>query len=92
MIPLDFDRQVILAASIDLVVPSALLLVLGTTDLLPAKREIALVASGFFTLWGAAWLAQLLVLRRGLKDYLLLEQWVFLFVCAGLLAWGLQSL
>jgi hypothetical protein len=78
--------------TIDLFVFSVLLLVLGTTDLLPARREVALVAAGFFMLWGAAWLTQLLVLRRGLKDYLLLGQWAFWFVCAGLLVWGAQSL
>ena|GEM_PF-325503 len=54
--------------TVDLFVFSVLLLVLGTTDLLPARGEIALGAACFFTLWGIAWLVQLLVLRRSLKD------------------------
>lgn len=78
--------------TIDLFVLSVLLLVLGTTDLLPARREIAVIASGFFTLWGTAWLVQLIVLRCSLKDYLKLGQWGIWFVCAGLLLWGAQLL
>jgi hypothetical protein len=78
--------------TINLFVLSVLLFVLGTTDLLPARREVALAAAGFFTLWGAVWLVQLFALRRRLKDYLLLGQWVFWFLCAGLLLWGAQLL
>jgi hypothetical protein len=78
--------------TVDLLVLSVFLLVLGTTDLIPARREFALFGAGFFTLWGIAWLVQLLVLRRHRKDYLLLGQWAFWFVCAGLLLWGAQLL
>lgn len=78
--------------TVDLFVVSVVLFILGTTELLPARRELALIAAGFFVLWGAAWLVQLLVLRRSLKDYLLLGQWAVWFVCSGLLLWGAQSL
>jgi hypothetical protein len=78
--------------TVDLFVLAALLLVLGATELLPARREVALLAAAFFTLWGGAWLLQLLLLRRGFRDYLMLGQWAFWFVCAGLLWWGAQSL
>lgn len=78
--------------TIDLLALSALLLVLGTIELLPARREIALIAAGFFALWGVAWVVQLLALRRRSKDDLLLGQWAFWFACAGLLVWGAQSL
>lgn len=78
--------------TIDLFVLSGLLFVLGTTDLLPARREVAFIAAGFFTLWDIAWLVQLRVLRRRFKDYLLLGQWAFWFLCAGLLVLGAQSL
>jgi hypothetical protein len=78
--------------TVDLFVLSVLLFLLGTTDVLPARRELALITAGFFVLWGAAWVVQLLVLRRPLKEYLLLGQWVFWFLCAGLLLWGAQSL
>lgn len=78
--------------TIDLLFLTGLLLVLGTTDLLPARREIALITAGFLTLWGTACIVQLLVLRRPFKDYLLLGQWALCFICAGLLAWGAQSL
>ena len=78
--------------TVDLLVLSLLLFALGATDFVPAKREVALAASFFFGLWGAAWLIQLLVLRRSLRDYLLLSQWLFWFVCSGLLYWGAQGL
>ena len=78
--------------TVDLFVLSVLLLALGATEWLPARREIALVASVVFSLWGVAWLIQLVALRRGAKDYLLLGQWAVWFVCAALLAWGAQSL
>lgn len=78
--------------TVDLFVLSVLLLLLGTTEVLPARREFALIAAGFFVLWGAVWIVQLLILRRRLKDYLLLGQWAIWFVCAGLLLWGAQSL
>lgn len=78
--------------TVDLLALSAFLIVLGATELLPARREFALFAAGFFALWGVAWLVQLLVLRRSLKDYVMLCQWAFWFACAGLLYWGSCSL
>ncbi|HYD78184.1 MAG TPA: hypothetical protein VEC06_00105 [Paucimonas sp.] len=78
--------------TVDLFALSMLLFVLGATDLLPARRGVALIAAAFFALWGAAWLVQLLVLRRRFKDFIVLSQWAFWFVCAGLLFWGAQSL
>jgi len=78
--------------TVDLLALSALLFALATPDLLPARREITLIAAGFFALWGGVWVVQLLVLRRQLKDYLLLGQWAFWFVCAGLLMFGAKSL
>jgi hypothetical protein len=53
-----------------------LLFILGTTDLLPARRELALTSAGFFAFWGATRLVQLLVLRRR-QDYLMLGEWAF---------------
>ena len=78
--------------TVDLLVLSVFIFTLGATELLPARREFALTAAGFFALWGVAWVVQLLALRRRLKDYLLLSQWAFWFVCAALLFWGGQSL
>lgn len=76
--------------TIDLFVLAIVLLVLGTTEFFAARRELALGLAGFFLLWGLAWLIQLLVLRRRLRDYLVLSQWFFWFVCTGLLLWGSQ--
>ena len=78
--------------SIDLFVMAVFLLLLGITDVLSPRRELALAASGFFALWGAIWLGQLLVLRRRIGDYLMLGQWACWFVCAGLLWWGARAL
>lgn len=77
--------------TVDLLALSVLLVALGTTDYIQPKRPIALALSLFYTLWGAAWLIQLAVLRRRGKDYLLLSQWLFCLICAGLLCWGAKS-
>jgi hypothetical protein len=53
--------------TVDLFVLSVLLFLLGTTDVMPARREFALIAAGFFVLWGVAWIVQLLILRRRLN-------------------------
>lgn len=78
--------------TVDLFVLSLLLFALAVTELVPARREVALATSVFFALWGLAWLIQLLILRRRLRDYLILSQWLFWFVCSGLLYWGAQTL
>ena len=78
--------------TVDLFALSLLLFALGATDLIHAKREVALIVSVFLALWGVAWLVQLVVLRRRPRDYLLLSQWLFWFICSGLLYIGAQSL
>jgi len=78
--------------TIDLLALSVLLFVLAFTDLLGSKQVIAFCLVAFYFLWGSAWLLQLLFLKRRPKDFLLLSQWLFWFVCAGLIYWGAQSL
>jgi len=78
--------------TIDLLALSVLLFVLAFTDILGSKQVIALCLAAFYFLWGSAWLLQLFVLKRRPKDFLLLGQWMFWFVCAGLIYWGAQSL
>ena len=78
--------------TVDLFALSMLLFALGATDLIPAKREVALVVSIFLALWGVTWLVQLVMLGRRLRDYLLLSQWLFWFICSGLLYMGAQNL
>ena len=74
--------------SIDLLALSALLFVIALTDLIPFEQPIALALSGFYLLWGLVWFAQLAALKSSRKTYLYLGQWLFWFVCAGLLCWG----
>lgn len=78
--------------TVDLLVLSVLLLSLGATDLVPARRTVALSMAGFFGLWGISWLGTLLALHRPRRDYGLLSQWVLWLVCAGLLIWGAGTL
>jgi hypothetical protein len=78
--------------TVDLLVLSGFLFVLGATDMLPARREFAFFAAGFLVLWGIVCITQLLILRRPFKDYLALSQWALCFVCAGLIFWGSLSL
>lgn len=74
--------------SVDLGVLSVLLLVVGATDRIPGRSTIAMIAAGVVSLWGVAWLLQLLALRRPVIDYVKLPQWILWFVCTGLLWWG----
>lgn len=78
--------------TVDLLVLTALLLALGATDLVPARRTVTLAMAGFFALWGLAWLVTLLALHRPRREYGLLSQWMLWFVCAGLLTWGVGAL
>jgi hypothetical protein len=74
--------------SVDLLLTSLLLFVLGGTDWIPGERQLTLGASWLFALWAAVWLLQLALLRRGREDYLLLGQWVAWCLCSGLLYWA----
>lgn len=78
--------------TVDLFVLSVVLGALGATDLVPAERTVAIALAGVFLLWGTAWLVTLRVLGRPRRDYGLLSQWAFWFVCAGLLYWGATGL
>lgn len=78
--------------SVDLALLAVLLLVMGATDRIPHRSTIAMIAAGVVSLWGVAWLLQLLALRRPVSDYFKLPQWILLFVCAGLLWWGTNLL
>ena len=78
--------------TVDLLALSGVLFLLAFTDVLAQKQFIGFALAGFYFLWGCSWLAQLVVLKRKPKDYLLLGQWVFWFVCSGLIYWGSLSL
>ena len=78
--------------TIDLLVLSILLFVIAVTDVITFERVVALLLSGFFLLWGIAWLIQLVALKSSTRNYLHLGQWFFWFLCSGLLYWGAQSL
>jgi hypothetical protein len=78
--------------TVDLLVLSVLLFALGATDYINPERQVALALVVFYVLWGTAWVIQLVVLKRQGKDFLILSQWLFWFVCAVLIYWGAQSL
>jgi hypothetical protein len=78
--------------TVDLLALSVLLFALATSDVLPARKQLASIAAAFFALWGVAWLVQLLLLRRSRKDFVLLGQWLAWFACAALLWWGAKGL
>lgn len=74
--------------TIDLLLLSLILWAIVLTDWVPAVREVTLLLSGWFFLWGIGWLVQLLFLTKKPKDYLVLIQWLFWLVNAALLYWG----
>ncbi|MGH1339421.1 MAG: hypothetical protein ACRBFS_25095 [Aureispira sp.] len=74
--------------TIDLLLVSLILWALALTNWIPMEREVTLLLSAWFFLWGIAWLVQLLFLTKDKKDYLLLGQWLFWLVNAALLYWS----
>lgn len=78
--------------AIDLCVLTTVLFLLAFTQIIPHSRELALFLAVFFVLWGLAWFVQLLVFKRRMKDFFILSQWLYWFLCAALVYWGAQSL
>ncbi len=78
--------------TIDLLALSVLLFLLAFTDVFNQKQLLGFSLSALYFLWGCAWLAQLLALKRPAKDYLLLGQWIFWFGCSAVIYWGSLSL
>ena len=74
--------------TIDLGVVVVFLFVIGLTDIISFERELILFLSALYFLWGVVWLIQLLWLKSQAKTYLILPQWLFWFVCSGILYYG----
>lgn len=74
--------------SVDLLVVAILLFAIALTDWVPLERIITQGLAVLFLLWAFSWLASLLWYKRPPRDYLLLSQWAFFLLCAGLLFWG----
>lgn len=78
--------------TVDLLAVSVLLFLVALTDVFVQKQLIGFSLSALYFLWGCSWVVQLLALKRPLKDYLLLGQWVFWFGCSAVIYWGSLSL
>lgn len=71
--------------SVNLLAAALLFLLIGFTDLVPEEPTILLVLSAYFALCGLAWLATVSVVGQGIeRRYLVLGQWLFCFLVAGL--------
>jgi hypothetical protein len=74
--------------TIDLLLVTTTLFIISVTDIISFEYELTLFFSLLFFLWGVVWLIQLLWLKTKAKTYLILAQWIFWFICSGLLFWG----
>ncbi|MEE9319555.1 MAG: hypothetical protein V3U76_03835 [Granulosicoccus sp.] len=74
--------------SVDLLLVTIVLFVIGLTDLVSIEPELTLLLSLVFLLWGIVWFIQLLWLKSKPVTYLVLAQWAVWLLCAGLLYWG----
>jgi hypothetical protein len=74
--------------TIDLLLVTIALFTIALTDIISFESELILFLSLLFFLWGVVWLIQLVWLKTRAKTYLILAQWLFWFVCSGLLYWG----
>lgn len=70
--------------SMDLAISTLLAFILTFTSWLEPKPLLAYALSGWNAARALAWLWQMMALRRPLKEYALLPQWVFFGVCAAL--------
>ena len=71
--------------SVDLLAATVLFFVVAFTDLVPHEPTALLLLAGYFVLVGVTWLVTRVVSGRGVKRrYLVLGQWLFCFVVAGL--------
>lgn len=78
--------------TIDLLILSVMLFLISLTDLISFEKTLTLTLSVWVLLWGVAWLIQLALLTKDKKNYLHLSQWVFCFICSGLLYYGAQTM
>ena len=74
--------------TVDLLLVTVTLFTISLTDIISFEHELTLFLSLVFLLWGTVWLVQLFWLKSKIKTYFVLAQWVFWFVCSGLLFWG----
>jgi hypothetical protein len=71
--------------SATLLAAALLFLAIGLTDAIPAETAVLHALSAYFALCGLAWFAMVLATGRGVeRRYLVLGQWVFCFLVAGL--------
>ena len=78
--------------TVDLLAASTLLFLVALTDVFAQKQLIGFSLSALYFLWGCSWVVQLFALKRPVKDYLLLGQWIFWFSCSAVIFWGSFSL
>ena len=74
--------------TVDFLILTVLLFVIALTDYISFERPLTMGLAVLYFLWGIAWVIQLSLLTKTRKNYLLLAQWLFWFVSAGLLYWG----
>lgn len=74
--------------AIDLIFVTIALFTISLTEIIPFERELILLFSALYLLWGIVWVLQLLWLKSSVKTYLMLPQWVFWFAGAGVLYYG----
>ena len=74
--------------AVDLLVVTIALFTIVLTDIIPFEYELTLLLSGLYLMWGIVWLVQLFWLNSTGKEIFQLSQWLFWFVCSGLLYWG----
>lgn len=78
--------------TVDLLLLCGVLYLLAFTQVIGPARQVAMFLSGLYGLWGVAWLVQLLLFKRRMKDFFILSQWLYWFFMAALIYWGAQSL
>ena len=75
--------------SVDLLLSGLVLLLIATSDVIEAKKEIAVLLCIYFFVCGIAWVGTVSISMKNSKQVLSLGQWLFCFVVSGLIYFGI---
>jgi hypothetical protein len=75
--------------SVDLLLSGSVLLLMATTEIIKAKKEISLLLCVYFFTCGVVWLGTVLTSKTENKQILILGQWIFCFLMSGLIYAGI---
>ncbi|HFC91561.1 MAG TPA: hypothetical protein ENJ51_01975 [Leucothrix mucor] len=78
--------------SVDLLLTGIALLLIASTDIISAKREISFLLFLYYLVTGITWLITVLLNKANNNQILVIGQWIFCFIVSGLTYIGWSQL